>query len=114
MGTCSCPLPSIYTSKTEALLSGTGHIRFFIRDDDPTHLSVIQKATDPNWHCACTECPYWPVYEDLLSRSHLNKNGKRIAEATELELVSQSGINPKSVKRVLPAAVDVDVSSLLL
>ncbi|KAK1779378.1 hypothetical protein QBC45DRAFT_465727 [Copromyces sp. CBS 386.78] len=105
MRNCSCPIPTIYTSRQEAVVAGTGHIRFFIADDDITKLSVIQQPADPNWHCARGDCQYWPVYEGLLSQPRFNKNGKRAAESGELELISEN-INPKAVERVLPAAVD--------
>nr|CAC18132.1 related to Ubl-specific protease [Neurospora crassa] len=113
MRDCHCPVPTIYTSK-EAALAATGHIRFYIADENPSKLSVLQQPADPHWHCVCRDSDnYWPVYQELLSRQHeprLNDNGKRVAEVGELELISEN-VEHKAVERVLPAAVDDSVSS---
>ncbi|KAJ4390521.1 hypothetical protein N0V85_007138 [Neurospora sp. IMI 360204] len=109
MRDCPCPVPTIYTSPEEALIAGTGHIRFYTTDQDTSKLSVLQQPADPHWHCECRDSHnYWPVYQELLSRHHeprLNNNGKRVAEVGELELISEN-IDHKAVERVLPAAID--------
>lgn len=114
---CSCPVPTIYTSKEEALLAGTGHIRFFVADSDPSKLLALQQPHDPHWHCECRDSHnYLPAYQELLSRHHepcLNNNGKRVAETGELELISENA-GHKAVEKVLPAAVHENVSFPLL
>ncbi|KAK3392577.1 hypothetical protein B0T20DRAFT_488346 [Sordaria brevicollis] len=106
MSDCSCPVPTIYTSKEEAIISGIGHLRFYVTGNDPSQLSVVQASCDPHWHCECGK-EYLPVYQELIRREHppsLNRYGKRVAETGELELITENA-DHKAVEKVLPGAV---------
>ncbi|KAK4651348.1 hypothetical protein QC762_605440 [Podospora pseudocomata] len=97
MRECWCPIPNIYNSKEEAE-AGSGHLRFYISDTNGTKsLRVLQKKDDFNWHCHCAQ-EYHPVCFELL-----NKNGKRPAQGSELDLIAQnSGLkNSENVKKVV-------------
>ncbi|KAK0741669.1 hypothetical protein B0T21DRAFT_381482 [Apiosordaria backusii] len=84
MRECWCPIPNIYNSREEAE-AGTGHFRFYIDDTQgPRSLRVLQKKDDPNWHCICAQ-EFHPVCADLV-----NKNGKRPAQDSELDLIAQN------------------------
>ncbi|KAK4178544.1 putative ubiquitin protease, partial [Triangularia setosa] len=97
MRECWCPIPTIYNSKEEAE-AGSGHFRFYIDDTQgPRSLRVLQKKDDFNWHCICAQ-EYHPVCFELL-----NKNGKRPAQDSELDLIVQNlGLEDSdSIKKVV-------------
>ncbi|KAK4190287.1 ubiquitin-like-specific protease 1 [Podospora australis] len=76
---CWCGPPLIYNSRDEAE-EGAGHLRFYVTGPDQNSLRVIQKKNDPLWHCICGQ----------KYKNSLNENGKRPAQDTELDLITQN------------------------
>ncbi|AEO61812.1 hypothetical protein MYCTH_2312400 [Thermothelomyces thermophilus ATCC 42464] len=102
---CWCGPPNIYNSKEEAE-AATGHLRFYLAGSENKKLRVLQKKDDHRWHCVCGNNEYHAVYKDLL-----NSNGKRPAEDTEVDLLTQNqeprGVEgSQSVERVVAAPTD--------
>lgn len=91
MRQCRCGLPTIFDSK-DAAEAGKGHLRFYVLDGNKfslteDNLRVIQKKTDLQWHCSCSQSKKL----DLVYRKHIYDQDfihsrKRPAETSEAEL----------------------------
>ncbi|KAK4155250.1 hypothetical protein C8A00DRAFT_13701 [Chaetomidium leptoderma] len=95
---CWCGPPNIYNSREEAEVAG-GHLRFYVAGSERKNLRVLQKKDDFGWHCSCGNNDYQAVYAALI-----NSNGKRPAEDTEIDLISQNqnSESGQSIDRVVP------------
>ncbi|KAK3304462.1 uncharacterized protein B0T15DRAFT_558240 [Chaetomium strumarium] len=96
---CWCGPPNIYNSREEAEVA-VGHLRFYVVGSDNKNLRVLQKKDDFRWHCSCGNDEYRAVYKNLI-----NSNGKRPAEDTEFDLITQDqgSEGDRTVDRVVPA-----------
>lgn len=102
---CWCGPPNIYNSREEAEVA-VGHLRFYVVGSENKNLRVLQKKNDFRWHCSCGNNEYHSIYETLI-----NSNGKRPADDTEFDLVTQNqgsknGGSGQSIDRIVPAHIE--------